>query len=199
MGSGIEFERLWLEKIKKLNPDIKIIDSSTGISLVADGAEPDPHIWLSPKNVIKITKNIRDGLRKLDPENAGYYQENAESYISELQKLDEDISALIESSETRLIMVSHPAWIYYARDYGLDMIAISEGGKEPTPTGIKKMIDEANAHNIKTVFISPEFSEANARAVANEIGGSVAIADPLAEDYIANMRKVSKAFSGGSS
>ncbi len=196
MGSGIEFELLWLEKIRKLNPGMVIIDSSAGIMPENSGDAPDPHIWLSPKNAIAITENIRSGLAGLDPENAEYYRENADSYISELAILDEEISGTIESSGTRAIMVSHPAWTYFARDYGLEQIAISEGGKEPTPAGIRYMIEEADKNGIKVIFVSPEFSDSDAKAIANEIGGSVAVADPLAKDYIENMKKVSKAFSG---
>jgi len=197
MGSGIEFELLWLEKIKELNPGMTVIDSSEGVSLISDGGVSDPHIWLSPENAITIAGNIRDGLAGLDPENAEYYRENAGAYMADLGELDDEISEEIGSSGVKVIMVSHPAWSYYAREYGLEQIAIAEGGKEPSPAGIKKLIDEAVANDVKVIFVSPEFSEENARAIADEIGGSVAVADPLAEDYLENMREVSAAFSGG--
>lgn len=197
VGSGIEFELLWLDKIRELNPGITITNSSEGVPLIYGDGGPDPHIWLSPKNVITITENTRDGLSAIDPSESEYYAENAASYIRELEELDSEISEEINASGVGVIMVSHPAWAYFARDYGLRQIAISEEGKEPTPAGIKKLVDEALEKNVSTVFVSPEFSTTDARAIAEEIDGSVAIADPLAEDYLGNMRAVSKAFSGG--
>lgn len=199
MGSGIEFELMWLDKIKELNPGITIINSSEGIDLVSGGSGegPDPHIWLSPRNAEKIVGNIRDGLSAFDPEGTDYYNDNAASYISSLEELDGLITDEIDASGVGVVMVSHPAWTYFARDYGLRQIAISEGGKEPTPAGIKELVDEALENNVRTVFVSPEFSTTDAGAIADEIDGRVAIVDPLAEDYLENMRSVSAAFAGG--
>jgi zinc transport system substrate-binding protein len=199
MGSGIEFELLWLDKIKELNPGIAIINSSENVDLVYSDSKggPDPHVWLSPRNAMKIAGNIRDGLSAFDPPGSEYYTENTASYISELEELDSEISNEISESGVEVIMVTHPAWAYFARDYGLRQIAISEGGKEPTPAGIKTLVDEALENNVSTVFVSPQFSTTDAEAIAVEIDGKVAIANPLAEDYLENMRSVSKAFSGG--
>lgn len=199
MGSGIEFELLWLDKIKELNPGITIINSSENVDLVYSDSEggPDPHIWLSPRNAITIAGNIRDGLSAFDPFETEYYTENTASYIDRLEELDSEISNEIGASGVEVIMVTHPAWTYFARDYGLRQIAISEGGKEPTPAGIKELVDEALENNVSTVFVSPEFSTTDAGVIADEIDGKVAIVDPLAEDYLENMKAVSKAFSGG--
>ncbi|MBN1431880.1 MAG: zinc ABC transporter substrate-binding protein [Methanomicrobiaceae archaeon] len=198
MGSGIEFELLWLDKIRELNPDITIINSSEGVDLISgenDGG-PDPHIWLSPRNVIKITVNIRDGLSAFDPSDSEYFWNNAALYIADLEGLDSVISKEIDESGIGIIMVSHPAWTYFARDYNLWQIAIQEEGKEPSPARIKELIDTAVENNVNVIFISPEFSSSNARVIADETGGEVVVLDPLAEEYIENMRKVSKAFSG---
>ena len=199
MGSGIEFELLWLDKIKELNPGITIINSSEDVDLIYSDSEggPDPHIWLSPRNAITIAGNIRDGLSAFDPFETEYYTENTASYIDRLEELDGEISSEIDASGVEVIMVTHPAWTYFARDYGLRQIAISEGGKEPTPAGIKELVDEALENNVSTVFVSPEFSTTDAGVIADEIDGKVAIVDPLAEDYLENMKAVSKAFSGG--
>ncbi|ADN36904.1 periplasmic solute binding protein [Methanolacinia petrolearia DSM 11571] len=199
VGSGIEFELTWLDKIRELNPGITIINSSEGVDLVYSDTEggADPHIWLSPRNAVKMAENIRDGLSEFDPSGTDYYAENTAAYIGELEDLDSEISDEINASGVKVVMVSHPAWTYFARDYGLEQIAISEEGKEPTPAGIKELVDEAIENNVSTIFVSPEFSSTDADAIAAEIDGKVAIVDPLAEDYLGNMRTVSKAFSGG--
>lgn len=202
MGSGVEFELSWLDKIKELNPDLVIINSSEGVSMISgsddgEGGESfDPHIWLSPKNAEIITENIYEGLSEYDPQNAGAYRENADDYIAELKDLDTWISGEIESSGASVIMVSHPAWGYFARDYNLTQIAIEEGGKEPSPAGLQDLIDEALASNVTTIFVSPESATSNAVAIAEAINGTVVTANPLAGDYIDNLKAVAKAFSG---
>jgi zinc transport system substrate-binding protein len=70
---------------------------------------------------------------------------------------------------------------------------VEQEGKEPDADYIIRLIEEAKADNIHVIFISPEFSTKSADVIAKEIGGQVVIIDPLAEDYISNMRNIESA------
>jgi len=85
-------------------------------------------------------------------------------------------------------MVFHPAWGYFAHEYGLEQISIEREGKEPSAQDLAYIIDEAKEEGIRVVFVSPEFPRSGADTIAQEIGGSVAQLDPLSEDYLASMR-----------
>jgi zinc transport system substrate-binding protein len=91
-------------------------------------------------------------------------------------------------------MVFHPAWGYLARDYGIEQIAIQGEGKEPTSQQIAQLIEKARQDNITVIFVSPQFSQKSAEVINSEIGGKVVAVDPLAENYIENMKKVVDAF-----
>jgi len=93
-----------------------------------------------------------------------------------------------------VIMVFHPTWTYFAKDYGIKQMAIEEEGKEPTAEGIKDLIDKARQYDIKVIFVSPEFSTKSAEAVAREIGGSVMPVSSLKKNYLENMKEVAGAF-----
>ncbi|MCD1295410.1 zinc ABC transporter substrate-binding protein [Methanocella sp. CWC-04] len=192
LGSGIPFETVWLDKIRAVNDKMEIVNTSEGADLISG----DPHAWLSPKQAMVMVENIYQALAKLDPENRDYYYNNKESYMNELRSLDSDIESTIRESGKTSFMVFHPAWGYYARDYGLDMMSIEEEGKEPSPSDIEKSIKEAREKGIKVVFVEPQFSQAGAKAIADELGGTVVAVDPLAKDYLQNMRKVTEAFTG---
>jgi len=88
----------------------------------------------------------------------------------------------------------HPAWAYFAREYGLKQIAIEPDGKEPSPSDIKKIIDVAKKEDIKTIFVQKEFSEDIARAIAKDIGGKTVQLDPLSENWLEMMNSLSNAF-----
>ncbi len=186
IGSGIEFELAWMDKIASLNKNMAIVNTSGGIELL-DG---DPHVWLSPKNVMIMAENIRDALILKDPAHSARYQENAEKYIKELTDLDANIKEKLSGKKNRVIMVFHSSWRYFARDYGLKEIAIEAEGKEPTIGGMKKVIDEAREIGVKTIFISPEFSRKSAEAVAEEIGANIVMVYPLKKYYIENLRNM---------
>lgn len=198
VGSGIEFERAWLEKLSGVNPRMTVVDSSTGISFISGqpGVESgaDPHIWLSPKNAKIMVENTYQGLARADPNHAAEYRVNADAYLKELDALDVEISQETATKKTRTFMVYHPAWSYFARDYSLVQIPIETDGKDPSPVGIASLIRQAKEGNITVIFASPEYSSKSADVIAKEVGGSVALVSPLEEDYLRNMRNVSRAF-----
>jgi len=184
----IPFEKTWMERIASANRDMLVVDSSKGIDIVGN----DPHIWLSPALVKIQVKQIRDALIEVDPDNREYYIRNTDEYIRKLDDLDSDIRNNLSGIKNRKFMVFHPAWGYFARDYQLEQIPIEIEGKEPSASDLAGLVDTAKANNITVIFAEPQFNSESARVIAGEIGGTVAIIDPLAENYIANMYHVSE-------
>ena len=206
IGSGIEFERAWLGKLRSLNRKLTVRDTSSGIALLSSSGchshsseKNDSHVWLSPRNFARMAENIAVCLAEIDPGNRDFYLQNARKLQAELSVLHEEISSLLAPHQGGAFLVFHPAWAYFAAEYGLTEIAIEDEGKEPSARRLKELIDQARRQNIKTIFVSPQFSAAAAAAVAREIGAGlieyaqradlVTELDPLAEDYPANLKK----------
>jgi len=202
VGSGIDFELAWLDNLTSLNPNMLVVDCSRDITLQEITASYennhqnnghgnlDPHIWLSPANAVIMAENIAQGLIQIDPNNESYYENNLYSYLAELTQLENDISNSLSSVTGRIFMVYHPAWGYFATGFNLTMIPVEEEGKEPTPAGLAHLIDQAKQHGIRVIFVSPQYSTRSAETIAAEIDGAVVFIDPLAEDFIDNLRSV---------
>lgn len=214
VGSGIEFELSWMDHLVSMNPTMHVVDCSSGVELIETGEEAeedaeeeaegehhhgayDPHIWLSPMNAKIMVENMYQGLVQIDPENQEYYETNKEAYFTELDALDANISQALTGTEVDKIMVYHPSWAYFCKDYGLTQIPIEAAGKEPTPQGLMSLIDQARADNITVIFASPQFSTTSAETIAAEIGGHVALVSPLEPDYLGNMARAAYAFAQG--
>lgn len=210
VGSGIEFELVWTDKIISVNKEILVVDCSREIELIAGGHEHeesgyeheeehehegvDPHIWLSPRNAKMMVENIYLGLVQTDPANQEYYAGNKEKYLQKLDELDDEITHALSKEKNRKILVYHAAWAYFARDYGLEQISIENEGKEPTPQEIASVIKQAKENNITVIFASPQFSTKSAEVISKEISGEVILINPLEKNYLENMRKVAEAF-----
>jgi len=192
VGSGIDLELAFTEKIVKINSGIIVVNCSEGIRIV----DRDPHVWLSPKNAKIIVKNIYKALVQVDPENEEYYRRNMESYLRELESLDEEIRGILENLTDRCFIVYHPAWGYFARDYNLTQIPVEKEGKEPTARGLMALIDQARELNKKVIFVSPQFDRRKAETIAENIDGKVVFLDPLAKDYVNNLRLVALKIAG---
>jgi zinc transport system substrate-binding protein len=192
VGAGLEFELVWMPRFVELNDDMLVVNGSKDVRLMTmeGGGAFDPHIWLSPKNAMTMVQNLYHGLIKVDPANASDYENNTRSYLQRLDRLDQNISAALAPLENRNLLALHPAWGYFAKDYGLTQRAIEVNGKEPTALGLAEILDFAKEYNISVVFAEPQFSTRTAESIADEIGGAVVIVDDLARDYIDNLEIV---------
>jgi len=184
----LPFEDAWMERFISTNRDMLVADSSQSIEMI----EHNPHIWLSPRLVKIQAETISAALVQLDPENKDYYLQQKQVFLKELDKLDQEITATLSGVKDKSFLVYHPAWGYFARDYGLQEVAIEEHGKEPGAREMSRIIDYAKKNQIKTIFDSSQHSTHSADAIAAELGARVVLLDPLAADYMDNIRKVAK-------
>ncbi|MDD5095056.1 MAG: zinc ABC transporter substrate-binding protein [Dehalococcoidia bacterium] len=194
VGSGVEFELAWLNKLIAQNRNMGVIDCSEGIVLAEGIGEDehddgiDPHIWMSPVNAKIMVQNICAGLVEIDPANQTYYEANRDAYLQKLTQLDQEIREGLSGVTNRIFMVYHPAFGYFASEYNLTMLPIQKEGKEPTASGLASLIDQAKEYNIRVIFAETQFNPQSAKVIAKEIGGKVIMVDPLARDYIVNMQ-----------
>lgn len=194
---GVPFEQSWLERIQAANPEMLLVDTAAGIERMpmgASGENRDPHIWLSPTLVKTQAQTIADALAQLDPAYATAYQSRLDSFSADIDGLDATIRQTLDGVSQRKFMVFHPAWGYFARDYGLEQIPIEIGGQEPSAAELAALIERATAEQITVIFAQPEFSTRDAETIASQIGGEVILIDPLNPDWLGNMQTVAATF-----
>ncbi|RXJ75496.1 cation ABC transporter substrate-binding protein [Arcobacter sp. F155] len=150
----------------------------------------DPHIWLEPTLVKNQAKIIYRELVKIDPENKEFYKKNLQTFLIELESLDAQLKSILKKYEHKAFMVFHPSWGYFAKKYHLEQIAIEIEGKEPKPSQLVELIEEAKKHDIKVVFVAPQFSKKGAKTISGTIKSNVVVIDPLAENWDKNLLKV---------
>jgi len=80
-------------------------------------------------------------------------------------------------------MVFHLSWGYFAQQYHLKQIAVEKKSKTPKPRGLVALIKLSKNHNIKVIFVSPQFSQG---------ADNVINIDFLAYDYENNLRNTAK-------
>lgn len=189
---GVPFEAAWMDRIAAANEHMLIVDQSEGVERMGG---TDPHIWLSPQLAKIQAQTICDGLVEIDPDNEGFYHANLGSLLSDVDELDVSIKDTLAGLESRKLMVFHPAWSYFARDYDLEMIPVQIEGSDPSPAEMAGLIRMAKESNIKVIFAQPEFSTSSAETIADEIGGEVLLISPLAPDWLDNLQRVADTFS----
>lgn len=207
IGEG--FEPRASAALKSHHPDMQLVDLRQGLDLIYDtdcsGGHchcsqhsqegcADPHFWLSARQAKIQAKTITDALSERYPQHAQLYAKRLQAFSKELDALDSQIETLLAPLKNRTIMVSHPAYAYFCRDYKLKQLSIEFEGKDPSPRQLTKVLTQARQDEIKTIFIQLQYNNKGARLIAKEIGAKIVTLDPYAENYFETMRDIATHF-----
>jgi len=188
VGSPLPFEVRYLPGFRAAQPDMVVVNSSEGIEI----RDTDPHVWLSPANAASMVNRTAEGLSSVDPDHSAEYRENAEEYLARLRNTSRAVEDLLSGCDRRTFLVYHPAWGYFAEEFGLRQMAIEEEGKEPGAGELAGIIATARRMGIRTVFIEPQFSRRSAETIASQLGGRVVTIDPLPEQYCSGLMETAR-------
>ncbi|MEJ5349233.1 MAG: zinc ABC transporter substrate-binding protein [Desulfosoma sp.] len=157
-----------------------------------EAGEPDPHVWLSPPMVMNMARTMSLALMEADPEDRAGYEARYISFLMGVAALDLEISRIfLNAKPPRAFYVFHPSWGYFAEAYGLQQVAVEFEGKEAKPHHLKEIIASGKQAGVRTLFVQPQFSKKAAEMVAKEMGAKLEVIDPLAENWMDNLRQVS--------
>lgn len=194
-GAGLE---PWISKIVSENSNMIIVDSSKNIQLMKNEGNglTDPHIWLDPILAKIQVQNIADGLIKIDPKNADYYQQNANQYKAQLDLLDSKIRTDLTACNKKDFLAFHDAFSYFSKEYGLNQNTIVGGlnpEAEPTVKTLEEMTQKAENLGINVVFTEEAVNPQISKVIADEIHGRVLVLSPLEvtninDDYVEKMK-----------
>ena len=196
----IGFEYSWGDNIARINREMKVIDLSAGLDLIkkfkADSAVNtagyDPHTWLSPAAVKKMSLKIMETLTMLNPDKKTTYKNNFNRFILETDSIDVEIKKILYDCNGKTIIVFHPSLSYFARDYGLKQVSLEPGGKEPTPESLLRVIETAKTENIGVIYIQGEVDKDQATIFAEETGGKIIRINPLDPSWSNNLLFIAK-------
>ena len=143
--------------------------------------EKDPHVWLDPANMAKMTRTVEATLAKAMPDMATQFASNADLYVAELNQLGEDIDTGLKNCESRAVVTSHEAFGYLAARANLATIPIAGVNPEDEPSAkeLQKIAAIAKEQKASTIFFELLLPEDLARTLAKSIGATTSILDPI--------------------
>lgn len=153
-----------------------------------EGGAMDRHTWLNPQLAKVQAKTIADTLMRIDPAHKDMYERNLKDFQADLDAVHKQLTKALAPVKGKRFFVFHPAFGYFADAYGLKQVPVELEGKEPTPRQLARLIERAGKDGVKIIFVEPQFSKKTAEALAKNIGGAVVPLDPLAADYLKNLK-----------
>lgn len=209
---GDTFERVWLEKLRSVNKSVKVVYIDKDISKQKfenhshnhhhdkehgkDNDEEfyDPHIWLSLNNVKIMAKNIFDYMAETDKDNLVFYESNYKKLVKDIDELLINFKNTFDRCESKHILVFHPSWGYFAKDFGLKQVSIESEGIEPSMSHIKDIVDFAKKEDVKFLFVQPQIDSRITNKLAKQLNIEIIKVNPLSYNYIEELELIKKAF-----
>lgn len=184
----------------------QIIDCSEGLQLSEHGVEcthdheghdgADPHIWSSLIGAKTIIDNMYNSIIQIDSLNSNYYSNNYQNLMKKMSETDSIIRSYISKAPSKSFVIYHPALSYFADEYGLKQYSIEYEGKNPSPSQLKLLIDNAKKDGVQVVFIQQEFDTKNAETLAKSINAKTIPLNLLSYNWNQEMINIAKALAG---
>lgn len=190
-GAGMES---YLDFALEAFPGLNVVDASEGIALLAaqdddhepeqsdhDHGEYNAHIWLDAQNAMRMVRNLAEGLMETFPDDADVIAANRDGYIARLEALDEELREGLAGLERRDIVTFHEAFPYFARAYGLNVVAVLN--REPdtalAPRELAELVKLIREKGIPPLFTEPQYTDMAAQTLARETGAAIYSLNPI--------------------
>lgn len=218
--TGLPVEERFLANIQSIAPNAVVVDLRRGLELLpnphrhshegedADEAAPahdhadhdeeelsslDPHLWTSPQIARSIVAKILEALIQLAPDAEDTFRANAAKLDQELADLQTRTRDALAPFQGNFFLVFHPAYGYYAREFGVEQRAIENEGKTPTPRELEELVRDSREQRVAALIVQPEFNRASAQVVADALGATIVVHTPLQKDYFENIDELTAA------
>ncbi len=137
----------------------------------------DPHVWTSPVNAKIMVQNILQTLCKVDPDNADYYTENANDYLSQLDQLDQEIRTVVANGNRKeIVFGSRFALFYFTHEYGLEYKSAFDSCSteaEPSAKTVSELINEVKEKQIPVIYYEELTDPKISRSISEETGAEM--------------------------
>ena len=141
----------------------------------------DMHVWLDPRNARKIAEYMAARLGELYPGNAAIYSANAARLLASIGELDSELTSMLAAYGNEAFVVSHDAFQYFERAYGLHSVgAISiEPGLPPTASRLSAIRGLVKQRQVRCIFSEPQYPQRLIDLAAVDGAAQSAVLDPM--------------------
>jgi ABC-type Zn uptake system ZnuABC Zn-binding protein ZnuA len=193
VGLGLE---VWVANLVKSagRPSLMVVTTSKGIGLIHDDREADaghdgggahahgnPHVWMDPDNAVTMMRHVTEALVQADPGHEQEFRQNQAAYLRRLDQLRVELTDRLRGLTNRRFIAHHPAWPYFARRFGFEIVATiqTQSASEPSAIHIQRLIEIIKKQQVKAVVSEIQLSQRLPELLARETGARVVVLTTL--------------------
>lgn len=140
----------------------------------------NPHYWMDPLNGKVVADNILEGLKRVDPKDSKYFEENNEEFDRKIDEMLPKWEEMMKPYWGTKIVTYHQTWSNFAKRFGLAVIGYVEPkpGVPPSPSHISSLIETMKAEDVKIILQEPFYETKVSEFVAEKAGAVLVVASP---------------------
>ncbi|WOV86381.1 zinc ABC transporter substrate-binding protein [Sporosarcina oncorhynchi] len=137
-----------------------------------DHGKVDPHVWISPTLSIELARSIKDSLSSEMSEQKETFEKNFDALEDHLLELDQRFQQMADQASSKTFFVSHAAFGYIAKDYGLQQVAIAglNSQNEPSQKQLANIVKQAKDNQVQFILFEQNVSSKLTEVVRKELG-----------------------------
>lgn len=141
----------------------------------------DPHIWTSPRMMLRLISKLEKELATRFPNSAFVFSRNAEAMRKELEAVDRQIKQDRATYSNPAVITYHNSFSYFTEEYDIRTLGWIQASpsKEPTPAELVNLGKIIGQHKVKALFIEPQMNPKSGEVLSREFGLKLITLDPL--------------------
>jgi ABC-type Zn uptake system ZnuABC Zn-binding protein ZnuA len=125
---------------------------------------------MDPQIVQDIMHVLLNEVQQIMPDSADVFQQNAESYIENLNRLYRDLNTKLDPVKGERVIVQTPALVYFFSAFGIEQAGsiIENVGTQPSAQHMTKLSNMLNSGDILGIVHLPQFSDNLPQTLSDE-------------------------------
>lgn len=155
--------------------------------------EADPHIWMSLRNARVMARTVCRALTRALPADSAYFRGRLAAMEHRLDSIDNATATALAPLRGCSFLIWHPSLSYFARDYGLQQVAIAAENKETSVDALRRRLDRAGSEKAVALFGQKELDSRQMSAISGATGLQPVYISPMSPDVEATLSAATSA------
>lgn len=155
--------------------------------------ETDPHVWTTPENLLAMSRDMLETMKRLYPDKTSEYEANYRKLEKDLNQLNDSLVSIRRETKNNSFLIWHPTLAYFAHRYGYVQLSVEKEGKETTPEDFREAIDKARSLDTRIAIVEREHNPAMLLSLNSDLRLKTIEISVMEGDIIKNLIEIANA------
>jgi zinc transport system substrate-binding protein len=143
----------------------------------------DPHIWMSPSNMIQMLSIAVEKVSETFPTYKKLFYQNFMGIKKHLEREIKEIKEILKKRKSKDFLIFHPSLGHFANEFGLKQLALEKEGKEISIKQMLSIMSYIKVKKIPFIFLQTQYNMDVVQKLKENLALKIIRINPLDKDY----------------